>query len=93
METHQPARSLISAGNTTAQVSADFRIPGLTLAIEPIINTGSREVETLDDHWTVVTKDCLPSGHFGHMVAITANGPIILTCGLNGEGWATAEKK
>jgi methionyl aminopeptidase len=74
--------------------NADFRIkPGLTLAIEPMMNMGTREVETLPDHWTVVTKSRLPSAHFEHTVAVTANGPVILTCGPNGEGWATAEKR
>jgi methionyl aminopeptidase len=71
------------------QRNPDFRIkPGLVLAIEPMVNVGSKEVETLQDHWTIVTKDKLPSAHFEHTVAITDNGPVVLTCGSNGEGWA-----
>jgi methionyl aminopeptidase len=67
----------------------DFRIkPGLVIAIEPMINIGTKEVKTLSDHWTIVTEDGLQSAHFEHTVAITEHGPIVLTCGPNGEGWA-----
>lgn len=52
---------------------------GMTLAIEPMINLGTWEVRQLDDGWTVVTLDRKPSAHFEHTVAITANGPEILT--------------
>lgn len=52
---------------------------GLVIAIEPMINMGTQETETLDDFWTVVTADRKPSVHFEHTVAITANGPDILT--------------
>lgn len=52
---------------------------GMVLAIEPMVNMGTYEVQTLDDHWTVVTKDRRPSAHFEHTVAITDNGPEILT--------------
>jgi methionyl aminopeptidase len=52
---------------------------GMVLAIEPMINMGGWECETLDDGWTVVTKDRLPSAHFEHTVAITPSGPEILT--------------
>lgn len=52
---------------------------GMTLAIEPMINLGTWEVRQLDDGWTVVTLDHKPSAHFEHTVAITANGPEILT--------------
>ena len=66
----------------------DFRIkPGMTLAIEPMVNTGTKEIETLPDHWTIVAEDRLPSAHFEHTVAVTENGPEVLTCGPNGEGW------
>lgn len=54
--------------------------PGMTLAIEPMVNAGSREVQMLKDGWTVVTKDGLPSAHFEHTVLITENEPEILTC-------------
>ncbi|MEW6002071.1 MAG: type I methionyl aminopeptidase [Nitrospirota bacterium] len=52
---------------------------GMTLAIETMVNSGSYEVEILDDGWTVVTKDRKPSAHFEHTVAVTSNNPRILT--------------
>jgi methionyl aminopeptidase len=52
---------------------------GMALAIEPMVNMGTYEVQTLKDRWTVVTKDARPSAHFEHTVAITENGPEILT--------------
>lgn len=52
---------------------------GMTLAIEPMVNIGGYEVETLRDNWTVVTKDRSLSAHFEHTVAIRKNGPDILT--------------
>ena len=52
---------------------------GMTLAIEPMVNVGGYEVQTLGDGWTVVTKDGSLSAHFEHTVAITSNGPDILT--------------
>ena len=51
----------------------------MTLAIEPMINAGGWEVNTLDDGWTVVTRDGSLSAHFEHTVALTDNGPEILT--------------
>lgn len=53
--------------------------PGMVIAIEPMLNLGGDETETLDDMWTVVTRDRKPSAHFEHTVAITKNGPDILT--------------
>lgn len=53
--------------------------PGMTLAIEPMINAGSYDVKTMSDGWTVLTTDGLLSAHFEHTVAITANGPVIMT--------------
>lgn len=52
---------------------------GMVLAIEPMVNAGTYEVETLSDNWTVVTCDRLPSAHFEHTVAVTENGPVVLT--------------
>ena len=52
---------------------------GLVIAIEPMVNLGTREVRTLDDGWTVVTVDGLLSAHFEHTVAVTVEGPRILT--------------
>ncbi len=52
---------------------------GLVLAIEPMVNVGTDKVQVLSDGWTVVTMDGKPSAHFEHTVAITGNGPEILT--------------
>ncbi len=52
---------------------------GWCLAIEPMVNMGTEETLILDDGWTVVTADGLASAHFEHSVAITDNGPLILT--------------
>jgi methionyl aminopeptidase len=58
----------------------DFRLePGLTLAVEPMVNMGRAEVDTLGDYWTVVTRDRLASVHVEHTLALTANGVVILT--------------
>ena len=54
-------------------------IPGMTLAIEPMINMGSYDVEVLDDEWTVVTTDGSLSAHFEHTIAVTPDGPMIMT--------------
>jgi methionyl aminopeptidase len=53
--------------------------PGLVLAIEPMINLGTERVRVLDDGWTVVTEDGKPSAHFEHTIAVTPDGPVILT--------------
>jgi methionyl aminopeptidase len=52
---------------------------GMVLAIEPMVNMGTYDVKTLPDGWTVVTADGRPSAHFEHTVAITDNGPEILS--------------
>jgi methionyl aminopeptidase len=52
---------------------------GMVLAIEPMVNIGSPAVKGLDDDWTAVTADGSDSAHFEHTVAVTANGPWILT--------------
>ena len=52
---------------------------GMVLAIEPMVNAGSYEVEIKDDGWTAVTKDGSLAAHFEHSVAITKNGPYILS--------------
>jgi len=58
----------------------DIRLePGVVLAVEPMVAMGAKEVRTLDDGWTVETKDRRPSAHFEHTIAITADGPEILT--------------
>lgn len=67
-----PSRSLRGSG--------DFRIePGLVIAIEPMVNMGTKRVRLLNDHWTQVTADGKPSAHFEHTVAITPDGPQLLT--------------
>ncbi len=53
--------------------------PGMTLAIEPMINAGTWETETLDDGWTIVTVDRRVSAHWENTIAITANGTEVLT--------------
>ena len=53
--------------------------PGMTLAIEPMVNMGASAVRVLEDNWTVVTMDSLPSAHFEHTVLITKGEPEILT--------------
>ena len=53
--------------------------PGLTIAIEPMVNVGKPGIRTMPDKWTVVTVDGKRSAHFEHTVAITENGPRVLT--------------
>ena len=53
--------------------------PGMTLAIEPMVNLGSHEVKILEDGWTAVTSDGKPSAHFEHTVLVTGGEPEILT--------------
>ena len=53
--------------------------PGMTLAIEPMVNAGGFDVKILPDKWTVVTADGSLSAHFEHTIAITPDGPKILT--------------
>jgi methionyl aminopeptidase len=52
---------------------------GLCIAIEPMLNAGGRETRLLDDGWTVVTADGSLSAHFEHTVAVTDEGPVVLT--------------
>jgi methionyl aminopeptidase len=54
--------------------------PGMTLAIEPMVNAGTPTVKLLNDGWTVVTQDGKPSAHFEHTVLITESEPEIMTC-------------
>ena len=59
--------------------SGDKIKPGMTLAIEPMVNLGRHEVKTMPDGWTIVTRDGLPSAHFEHTVLTADSGPEILT--------------
>jgi len=52
---------------------------GMVLAIEPMVNLGTFEVRVLKDGWTVITRDKAPSAHFEHSVAVTEDGPVILS--------------
>lgn len=54
-------------------------VPGLTIAIEPMVNVGKPGIRTMPDKWTVVTVDGKRSAHFEHTVAITEDGPRVLT--------------
>ena len=54
-------------------------LPGMTIAIEPMINQGTAKIKVLPDGWTVKTQDSKLSAHFEHTVAITKDGPVILT--------------
>jgi methionyl aminopeptidase len=53
--------------------------PGMVLAVEPMINAGGADVEVLEDRWTAVTRDGRLSAHFEHTIAISDDGPLILT--------------
>jgi methionyl aminopeptidase len=53
--------------------------PGMVLAVEPMVNLGGWETRQLDDGWTVVTADGSPSAHFEHTIALTEDGPEVLT--------------
>ncbi len=61
-------------------------VPGLTIAIEPMVNVGGPATRTLSDEWTVVTADRSLSAHFEHTVAITVDGPRILTLSAGARG-------
>lgn len=54
-------------------------LPGMTIAIEPMVNAGTKDIIILPDQWTVVTADGKLSAHFEHSIAITSDGPVILT--------------
>ena len=68
--------------------SGDFRlVPGLVIAVEPMVNMESKHVREQADRWTQVTIDRKPSAHFEHTIAITESGTRVLTAGPNGESW------
>jgi len=62
--------------------------PGMTLAIEPMVNAGRAGVRVLSDGWTAVTEDGSLSAHFEHTVLVTENEPEILTCSEAEAGWS-----
>jgi methionyl aminopeptidase len=51
----------------------------MVLAVEPMVNAGKKEVKILDDGWTAVTQDCSLAAHFEHSIAVTADGPYVLS--------------
>lgn len=62
--------------------SGDFELrTGLVIAVEPMVNMGTKRVKAHADHWTQVTADGKPSAHFEHTIAMTADGPVLLTAG------------
>jgi methionyl aminopeptidase len=62
------------------RLKQDFRLEeGLVLAVEPMVNMGRADTRVLGDHWTVVTKDSMPSAHVEHTLALTRDGVKILT--------------
>jgi len=67
---------------TPEQLRGDFRLrAGMTLAVEPMVVMGRREVVLLEDGWTVVTEDRMPACHYEHTVAVTETGVDLLTDG------------
>jgi methionyl aminopeptidase len=66
--------------------NGDFALePGLVIAVEPMVNMGTKHVRSLPDHWTQATQDGKPSAHFEHTIAIGDDGAIVLTAGPDGE--------
>jgi methionyl aminopeptidase len=59
--------------------------PGLVIAVEPMVNMGTKRVRIRPDRWTQVTADGRPSAHFEHTIAITETGPFVLTAGPDDE--------
>ena len=57
----------------------------MIFAIEPMVNSGTREVDFMSDHWTVRTKDRKLSAHFEHTIAITKDGPLLCTLPKNSD--------
>jgi methionyl aminopeptidase len=67
---------------TAEQLRSDFKLrTGMTLAIEPMVVMGDREVLQLEDNWTIITADGRPACHFEHTIAVTENGVDVLTDG------------
>ena len=61
-------------------------IEGMVIAIEPMVNLGSHKVQVLRDGWTVITADKKPSAHFEHSIAVTTEGPFVLSTRENFTG-------
>lgn len=85
---HGIGRTLHEAPEVPNFVSAtwlkkeDFElVTGIVIAVEPMVNAGVKDVRCLQDHWTLVTKDGKPSAHFEHTIALTKDGPLLITAG------------
>jgi len=83
---HGIGRVMHEAPQVPNYIGGDFKkhhnfrlVPGLVLAIEPMVNMGRKDVLELPDQWTVITRDRLPSAHVEHTVAITEKGVEVLT--------------
>lgn len=84
-------KSMLKLKTPTAETGGKqrlFRCHRLRRPRHRPVDVGTKEVVTLEDGWTVVTADNKPSAHFEHSVAVMETGPVVLTCGPNGEGWA-----
>jgi methionyl aminopeptidase len=78
-----------SVPNYASGTSHDFKLqPGMVLAVEPMVATGTHEIRAMPDHWTYVTADGGSAAHFEHTIAITEDGPWVLTAGPDNQGWA-----
>ena len=78
----QTAIDAYQAWRASEPVKGDFILrSGMTLAVEPMVVAGRRDVQLLDDGWTVITEDKKPAAHFEHTIAVTPNGVEILTDG------------
>jgi methionyl aminopeptidase len=66
-------------------------VPGLVLAVEPMFNLGTADTQVLDDDWNVVTADGRLSSHWEHTVAITEEGPWVLTARSDEPAWPLTE--
>ena len=67
---------------TGEQLRGDFRLkPGMTIAVEPMVVAGRRDVQVMPDQWTMVTEDGSPAAHYEHTVAVTDVGVDVLTDG------------
>lgn len=70
----------------------DFELtPGTVIAVEPMVNQGTKAIRMLRDHWTIITADGALSAHFEHTLAITHKGVQVLTASPDGKAWAVGE--
>jgi methionyl aminopeptidase len=75
--------------NFVPEPASDFTLlPGMVLAVEPMVATSTQETRVLDDHWTYVSADGGYAAHFEHTLAVREGGVEALTAGPDGEGWA-----